>query len=81
MFWITNILLASASISLLYSIYFHYDSGDYMKIVEPLAVLGPTLTVNENTTVSFWLATIFDFVRFLCLCFFHKEMHGKTTKN
>lgn len=47
-FWITNFYLTFSLFSVGYTVYGHYSNGDYMKMIEPFAVIGVALSVSIN---------------------------------
>lgn len=47
MYWFTFVLLGISSFHIIYSIFYHYRRGDYMRIIEPFAVSGMMVSVMD----------------------------------
>lgn len=52
MFWFTNFLLVCASFHIPYTGYVYYKGGYYVRIVEPLAIAGLTVSVISTIYIA-----------------------------
>lgn len=46
-FWFTNLVLSSAWFCMIYTLVLHWINADYIKILEPLAIMGVTSSVGK----------------------------------
>lgn len=47
MFWVTCFVLLFTLFSIFYTMYIHYTNGNYVRILEPAAISGMTISVNK----------------------------------